>query len=475
MSEGKGGSTSADSAEAPTILVVDDKDDHREIVSATLEGSGYRILEAADADSALALVRRERPDLVFLDLQLTGSDIDGVQLLGMLKREQPALRVVAYTAWAIPEWREKAYAAGCDEYLVKPMELAEVRKVTARYLGAVAQPPPPGPADGAPAQPYPPAGEPGERYAVSGRPQDLMAVGIVQPMAFPAAQAGEKLLESVRWLAGTGYFAFLEITHIPEEATRRKLQALVRQEHLQLLYAAQPVLLGEGLSLNHPEPAERTRALTRMEACIEEAASVEAGAVAVLSGPNPAPGDRPAQLDLLVESLLHLCRAAALSGDLPILLENFDQLSFGKNCLVGPTAEAAEVVRRVREGGGYCGLLVDLSHLPLLGESPEEALGPAADVLEHVHIGNCVMRHPEHPAYGDNHPVFATPEGENGVEELSAFLRQLFRVGYLSSGSVGGEPRRRWVSLEVKPFGLQRPEEVVTESQRVLDEAWQRV
>ncbi len=153
MSEGKGGSTSADSAEAPTILVVDDKDDHREIVSATLEGSGYRILEAADADSALALVRRERPDLVFLDLQLTGSDIDGVQLLGMLKREQPALRVVAYTAWAIPEWREKAYAAGCDEYLVKPMELAEVRKVTARYLGAVAQPPPPDPADGAPAQP----------------------------------------------------------------------------------------------------------------------------------------------------------------------------------------------------------------------------------------------------------------------------------------------------------------------------------
>ncbi len=326
-----------------------------------------------------------------------------------------------------------------------------------------------------------------------------MAVGIVQPMAFPAAQAGEELLESVRWLAGTGYFAFLEITHIPEEATRRKLQALVRQEHLQLMYAAQPVLLGEGLSLNHPEPAERTRALTRMEACIEEAAAVEAAAVAVLSGLNPAPEDRPAQLDLLVESLLHLCRAAALSGDLPILLENFDQLSFGKNCLVGPTAEAAEVVRRVREGGGHCGLLVDLSHLPLLGESPEEALGPAADVLEHVHIGNCVMRHPQHPAYGDNHPLFAIPEGENGVEELSAFLRQLFRVGYLSTrfrrrrkpveqvSSRTGEPAvscspvqmdgtgRRWVSFEVKPFGRQRPEEVVTESQRILDEAWQRV
>jgi len=147
MSEGKGEPRCANSAEAPTVLVVDDKDDHREIVRATLEGSGYRILEAADADSALALVRRERPGLVFLDLQLTGSNIDGVQLLGMLKREQPGLRVVAYTAWAIPEWREKAYAAGCDEYLVKPMELAEVRKITATYLGPTPQPPRPDSSD----------------------------------------------------------------------------------------------------------------------------------------------------------------------------------------------------------------------------------------------------------------------------------------------------------------------------------------
>ena len=306
-----------------------------------------------------------------------------------------------------------------------------------------------------------------------------MEVGIVQPMAFPGAQAGEELLESVRWLAGTGYFTLLEITHVPEEATRRRLQELA--EHMPLVYAAQPVLLGEGLSLNHPEPAERTHALGRLEASIEEAASLGSAAVAVLSGPNPAPEERPAQLDLLVESLLHLCRVATdvvrqahhpersrRAGDLLILLENFDQLPFGKNCLVGPTAEAAEVVRRVRAGGGHCGLLVDLSHLPLLGESSAEALASAADVLEHVHIGNCVMRHPEHPAYGDNHPVFAIPEGENGVEELVVFLRELFRVGYLGK-------RRRWVSFEVKPFGRQRPQEVVTESQRILDEAWERV
>ena len=293
-----------------------------------------------------------------------------------------------------------------------------------------------------------------------------MAVGIVQPMAFPEARTGRALLGSVRWLAEGGYFDLLEVTHVPEPEARRELKALASDTGLRLLYAAQPVLLGESLSLSHPEPAERSRALSRTEQCLEEAAELGAEALALLSGPNPPEEERSAHLDLLTESLLRLCRSAADGGGPPILLENFDQVPFGKNCLVGPTAEAAEVVRRVRREGGRCGLLVDLSHLPLLGESAEEALGAAAEVLEHVHIGNCVMRHPEHPAYGDNHPPLGIPEGENGVEEVTEFLGQLLRVGY------PGEGRRRAVSFEVKPLGQQTPQQVVAEAQRTLDEAW---
>jgi len=117
-----------------TVLVVDDREEHRELIVASLEGRGYRMLEAADAASALEVARRERPQLVFLDLQLRGSDIDGVGLARLLKREQPGMRVVAYSAWAIPEWRERARQAGCDAYLTKPVELAQVRRVAARYL-----------------------------------------------------------------------------------------------------------------------------------------------------------------------------------------------------------------------------------------------------------------------------------------------------------------------------------------------------
>lgn len=132
-----GGSARPEPVEGrPTVLVVDDKGDHREIIVAALEGAGYRMLEAGDADSALTLLRQEGPDLVFLDLQLRGSAVDGVQLLATLKRERPGLPVVAYTAWAIPEMQEKARAAGCDDYLVKPVDLAELRAIAYNYLGS---------------------------------------------------------------------------------------------------------------------------------------------------------------------------------------------------------------------------------------------------------------------------------------------------------------------------------------------------
>lgn len=138
--------------ERPAVLVVDDDVKHREILVATLEGAGYRMLEAGDARSALTLVRQEGPRLVFLDLRLSGSDVTGLQLLAMLKRERPDVPVIAYTAYAPLEWQERARAAGCDGYLVKPVVdlVVQVRAIAEKYLGRPAEGPrplggPPGP------------------------------------------------------------------------------------------------------------------------------------------------------------------------------------------------------------------------------------------------------------------------------------------------------------------------------------------
>ena len=86
-----------------------------------------------------------------------------------------------------------------------------------------------------------------------------------------------------------------------------------------------------------------------------------------------------------------------------------------------------------------------------------------------MHIGNCVKRHAGHPAYGDNHPVFGIAEGEVGVDELAEFLRRLIQAGYLSRET------RRIVSFEVKPFGDQKPEDVIRNAKETLDAAWKAV
>ncbi len=117
------------------VLVVDDDARHREIIVAALEGTGLHVLEAEDGDSAVAINRRERPGLVFLDLQLAGGRSGGLQVLQRLKEESADLRVVAYTAWALPQFRQQAIEAGCDGFLGKPVDLARVREVTAHYLG----------------------------------------------------------------------------------------------------------------------------------------------------------------------------------------------------------------------------------------------------------------------------------------------------------------------------------------------------
>jgi hypothetical protein len=115
------------------------------------------------------------------------------------------------------------------------------------------------------------------------------------------------------------------------------------------------------------------------------------------------------------------------------------------------------------------GLIIDLSHLPLLGESVEHALRIARNYLVHVHIGNCVIRDKNHPAYGDKHPRFGIPGSENDVGELRLFLKSLLDIGYI------GEGKQNIVAFEVKPQSGESPEVVIANAKRTLMEAWTKL
>jgi CheY-like chemotaxis protein len=122
------------------VLLVDDEADTLNLFRTTLEGSGARVRPAATAAEALAVAGEWRPDLLVSDLGLPG--IDGYQLLRAI-REKTALRelaAVAVTAYARPEDRDRALAAGFQAYVSKPVDPAGLVRTLSDVIATARSP-----------------------------------------------------------------------------------------------------------------------------------------------------------------------------------------------------------------------------------------------------------------------------------------------------------------------------------------------
>jgi two-component system response regulator ResD len=104
---------------------------------------GYRVAEAVTGSEALALVRRDPPDLVLLDVVL--SDLSGYEVCLQIKEATPTLPVLLVTGFGEQEDRRAGREAGADDHLAKPFEPAELRQ-RVEWLLRRARPPPRGPA-----------------------------------------------------------------------------------------------------------------------------------------------------------------------------------------------------------------------------------------------------------------------------------------------------------------------------------------
>ncbi len=119
-----------------SILVVDDTLVNLKLLMAILNASGYRVHTATSADEALVILKNERLRLVLMDIQLPG--VDGLTFTESLRRD-PAfedLIIIAVTSFAMKGDREKALAAGCDDYLSKPIDTRALPGFIADHLAA---------------------------------------------------------------------------------------------------------------------------------------------------------------------------------------------------------------------------------------------------------------------------------------------------------------------------------------------------
>lgn len=292
-----------------------------------------------------------------------------------------------------------------------------------------------------------------------------LRLGIVHFMAFPPVLRGDgPVVESLRHLAKDEFFTAVELGWVNNEKERAAAAALLRESHLSVGFGAQSALLVTKGDLNALDEAERKRAVALVKQCIDQAVELGAGRVAVLSGPYPGSSDEDKAKRSLVNSLLDLCAYGRGKG-IGITLETFDR-TIEKKALAGPTRLCVEISEAVRRDFPDFGLMLDLSHIPLVGEGIRECLTTGRDHLVHAHIGNCVMRDRAHPAYGDQHPRFGIEGGENDTPQVVEFLRCLFDIGFL------GGKGRPFLSFEVKPMAGETPEAVIAGTKRVFAEAW---
>ena len=114
------------------ILVADDEPDMLENVARILRRCAQQCISAGSGQEALALVERERPDLILTDLRMPG--MDGLGLLRAVKRLSPATPVVIFTAYASDASAREAAGAGAAGFLVKPFTSAELLQTVQQAL-----------------------------------------------------------------------------------------------------------------------------------------------------------------------------------------------------------------------------------------------------------------------------------------------------------------------------------------------------
>ena len=120
---------------AKTVLLVEDNEDNLIVYRTILDHVGYRVIEARDGEEGVARAKSDQPDLILMDVSLP--KMDGWEATRRIKADEGTRRIpiIAVTAHALDDDREKATQVGCDGYLAKPVAPRRVVEEVERFIG----------------------------------------------------------------------------------------------------------------------------------------------------------------------------------------------------------------------------------------------------------------------------------------------------------------------------------------------------
>lgn len=116
----------------PTVLIADDNDDTRQMFQTLLVGKGYRVIEASDGEQAVDLIQHQSPGLVLLDLGLPR--LNGLSVIRRLRKDLGLIEVPLVVITGYDHHFESAVAAGCDDYLLKPIDFERLDAILDYYV-----------------------------------------------------------------------------------------------------------------------------------------------------------------------------------------------------------------------------------------------------------------------------------------------------------------------------------------------------
>ena len=298
-------------------------------------------------------------------------------------------------------------------------------------------------------------------------------VGVIQFMMFTDSPGNDdRTVETARQVFQDDFFGTLAVGRMSDESMKT-LKTMAREAHASIAVSAAPFMLGNKLNLASVDEEARRQAVEALKKSVDDAYFYGSPILEVLDGGKSYPGpEQEAQaVSQLVKSLTELCTYAQgkASGREPlwILLETFDR-TVEKKSLIGPSALAVEVAKRVRAECSNFGLTIDMGHLPLLEEGFASSLKTVSEYVMHAHLGSCI-KHTGNSYYGDSHPPFGIEDSVSDTAELTEFFKALNQIGYFEKKLPTGRP---WLTFEVKPQAGQSPELVIANCKRVLKEAW---
>lgn len=129
-----------DRVKTPTIMIVEDQPDVKRLLELVFRTKGYRLVTTESGEEAVTMARQYVPNVILLDIMLPGS-IDGYEVTRIL-RADPATAgcsIIVMTAKVQEKDRQEAFAAGADDYLGKPFNMADLRQKVEKFLGEKAR------------------------------------------------------------------------------------------------------------------------------------------------------------------------------------------------------------------------------------------------------------------------------------------------------------------------------------------------